>query len=277
MCKVKPFIKWAGGKGQFTKKLIPLIPEYKRYIEPFIGGGAMLFAIQPKKFIANDLNYELITSYKTLQELKYDEVLKQIDKYGKKHTEDNYKKVRVIDYKNVLDEIGITARFIYLNKGGFNGLYRVNGKGEFNVPWNKKPDTNFYDRESIIETSKYLNESRGKFYNEDYMKILNLSKEGDFLFVDPPYDNSPDSKSKTFDSYQKGGFGEEEQIKLADKLNELTDKGVKWILCNYDTPLIKKLYKGNKKLLLEAHRPMSVDSSKRKGTYKEVFYYNYDK
>ncbi len=276
MSNIKPFVKWAGGKRQFLSKLLPLVPEHKRYIEPFVGGGAMLFALQPNSFIANDINYELITTYELLKDRKENEILKKIDSFAKNHSKEGYIKVREKEVDK-LSEIDVAARFIYLNKGGFNGLYRLNKEGKFNVPWNYRPNTNFYDRESIIETAEYLEKSKGKFFNVDYIKILDKAKEGDFVFVDPPYDNAEEGKSKTFDAYTAGGFGVQGQEELAAKLQELTDKGVKWILCNYDTPLIKKLYKGNNKLLLPATRSMASDPSKRKGTFKEVFYYNYEK
>ncbi len=275
MKTIKPFVKWAGGKRQFIPKLMPIIPEYKRYIEPFLGGGAMLFALRPSKFIANDINVELYSSYISFQQRNELEVLKGIDKYASKHSEEHFKKVRSLNIEE-MSPVEIASRFIYLNKGGFNGLYRLNNSGGFNVPWNKKPDTKFYDKQSIIETAEYLEKSKGKFYNGDYKKILNMAKEGDFVFVDPPYDNTTDTKAKTFDAYTPGGFGVKGQEELAAKLIELSEKGVKWILCNYDTPLIKKLYKGNNKLLLDATRSMSSDASKRKGTFKEVFYYNYE-
>ncbi len=278
---IKPFVKWAGGKRQFIEKLMPIIPKYKRYIEPFLGGGAMLFALQPKDFIANDINFELITTYKVLththtqrerereRERELESLLEQIDEYGNNHSKEFYNKIRELQ-PNDLSEIGIAARFIYLNKGGFNGLYRLNKDGKFNVPWNSSPNTKFYDLDSLIETSKYLSNSKGKFYNLDYKKILSKAKEGDFIFVDPPYDES-------FTGYTSKGFDTNDQKELAKILKELTNKGVKWILCNYDTPLIRELYKGNNRLLLEATRSISSDSSKRKGVFKEVFYYNYGK
>lgn len=275
--KEKPFVKWAGGKRQFIEKINHLIPEYDRYIEPFVGGGAMLFALKPKNFIINDINEELIISYQVLKKRREEELLKKIDSHSKKHSEKYYIDVRKIDYKKLDCEIEKAARFIYLNKGGFNGLYRLNLKGEFNVPWNKNLKTNFYQIESIKKTAKFLEESDCEIYNDDYKKILKKAKRGDFLFVDPPYDNLNTEKSKTFNSYTKNGFSSKDQEELANILNKLTKIGVKWILCNYNTPLIQKLYKNNQKLQIPAIRSISSDASKRKGKFEEVFYYNYEK
>ncbi len=200
----------------------------------------------------------------------FNSLIKKLNDLQSKDSEEHFKKIRSIDWKE-LDDKYIAARFIYLNKAGFNGLYRVNKSGGFNVPWGKRENLKIYDKDSLDSLSKYLTKSNGSILNEDYKKTLKRAKKGDFIFVDPPYDGD-----NVFTSYAKEGFGKEDQKDLAKILNDLTNKGVKWILCNYDTDLIKELYKGNNNMVLSAKRYISSDGTKRINSYKEVFYFNYE-
>ncbi|BDU67733.1 MAG: hypothetical protein TYPL_3860 [Candidatus Tyloplasma litorale] len=193
-----------------------------------------------------------------------------MEEHTKNNSREYYNKIRELEVSKLSSE-EIAARFIYLNKAGFNGLYRVNKSGIFNVPWEQRQNLKIYDEDNFSNLKKYLSNSKGSFYSEDYKKILSQAKEGDFIFVDPPYDGD-----NTFNSYSVNKFEEKDQVELAHILNELTKKKVKWILCNYDTNLIQNLYKDNTKILLSAKRYISSKPDNRKNSFKEAFYFNYD-
>jgi DNA adenine methylase len=212
-----------------------LLPEkYNTFIEPFVGGGAALLSIQPKKVIINDINKELIITYQIIKK-QPKQLLKLLKEYEKNHSKDFYETLRSQEPNN-LTELGIAARFIYLNKSGYNGLYRVNSQGEFNVPWGQKEKVKLADKENILAVSEYLNKNNCQILNQDYQKLLPLIKEGDFLFVDPPYDSektilinglSVKQNGNGFTSYTAEKFSREKQKELLNFLKECEKKGAK--------------------------------------------------
>lgn len=269
-----PFVKWAGGKTQLLDAINALIPyEFDTYHEPFLGGGATLLSNQPKNAIINDLNSELITTYNVIK-CDIGPLIKELKNMVKKHNSNNakefYMKVREQELTN-LNDLEIAARFIYLNKTGFNGLYRVNSQGKFNVPFNKKENiknTTLFSETKLRNLSKYLNENDVSILNEDYNKALDKVNENDFVFVDSPYDEA-------YSNYQKDGFHEKEHKELADRLIELDKKGVKWIVTNHNTKLIQSLYKQYDFYEIPVNRFINSDAQKRSNAANEVLILNY--
>lgn len=264
----KPFVKWVGGKRQIIKSLLPLVPKsYNKYLEPFVGGGALFFSLQPKKAIINDINSELILSYETIKN-NYIELINKLNEYSKKHSEEFYYVKR---NENPKTEINIVAKFMYLNKSCYNGLYRVNSKGEFNVPFNKSKKVNIYDQKNIENISSLLNNNDIEILNKDFIEVLNMANENDFIFCDPPYDTD----TNQFTSYSKKSFGKNEQLILANKLKELNSKNVKWILTNHDTDYIKDLYKEFNIKIIKVNRSINSNGLMRKNSSNEVIITNY--
>lgn len=276
MIKGKPFVKWAGGKRQILDKLKEYVPvEYNTYYEPFVGGGALLFELAPKHAVINDLNKELMNTYKVLcDEEKFKKMCRVLNNYEANHSEEFYYEIRNKDRNkntyNKLSDYTRAARTIYLNKACFNGLYRVNSKGEFNVPYGKKTKVNTYDGNNLITVSNYLTMNDIKILNVDYKEALKTAKKGDFVYIDPPYD----SDEHIFTNYTETGFNKDCQRELAFVFKELSDKGVFVVLSNYNTTLIQDLYKGYHIHLIEAKRNINANAKKR-GSVFEVIITNY--
>ena len=277
MIKGKPFVKWAGGKRQIIDMLIKYAPrEFNIYYEPFVGGGALFFELSPKKGVINDSNEELINIYKCLcNEDKFKKMCSVLNHYEKEHNEEFYYKIRNKDRNknayNKLADYTKAARTIYLNKACFNGLYRVNSKNEFNVPFGKKNKVNTYDGSNLITVSNYLTLNNIKICNEDFEKSVKTAKKGDFVYFDPPYD----SDTSTFNSYTEEGFGKEEQKRLAKVFKELDKKGVYVMLSNHNTVLVNELYKDYNIHVIEAKRNINSNGKKR-GKVEEVIITNYN-
>ncbi|MCE5096566.1 DpnII family type II restriction endonuclease [Staphylococcus devriesei] len=269
-----PFVKWAGGKTQLLDAINALVPyEFDTYHEPFLGGGATLLSNQPKNAIINDLNYELMTTYNVIKH-DVNPLIKELKNMVKQHNtndaKDFYMTVREQDLTN-LNDIEVASRFLYLNKTGFNGLYRVNSQGKFNVPFNKKEtikNSTVFSETNLRKLSKYLNENDVLVLNEDFNEALNKVKENDFVFVDSPYDES-------YSNYQKGGFHEKEHRELAERLIELDKKGVKWLVTNHNTKLIQSLYKQYDFYEIPVNRFINSDAQKRSNATNEVLILNY--
>lgn len=255
---IKPFLKWAGGKTQLIPELSKLIPiQYNKYIEPFIGGGAFFFFLNPEKSIISDSNSELIITYKAVRD-NVEAVIKLLSKY--KNEETFFYKIRSLDTTKLTD-IERAARLIYLNKTCFNGLYRVNKKGEFNVPFGKR-DNNYLNKETLRDASEFL--QRAKIINSDYLKTLHKhAKPGDFIFLDPPY--YPVGKFSDFKRYTKEFFYHEDQVKLRDEFDRLVQLGCHVLLTNSDHPTILELYKNYEIRILETKRLISSNPETRVG------------
>ena len=276
MIKAKPFVKWAGGKRQILDKLKKLVPEdFNTYYEPFVGGGALLFDLAPENAVINDSNEELINVFNVLcNEKKYSKMCRYLNKFERKHDEEFYYEIRNIDRNkkkfNKLNDSKRAARTIYLNKSCFNGLYRVNSKGEFNVPFGKKTKVNTYDGENLLNVHSYLTLNNISILCTDFEDAVSTAKEGDFVYFDPPYD----SDTSTFNSYTEDGFNKDEQRRLAKVFKELDEKGVKVMLSNHNTILIKELYKDYNFYVIEAKRSINSNGKKR-GKVEEVIITNY--
>ena len=277
MIKGKPFVKWAGGKRQILDKLNKYIPtNFDTYYEPFVGGGALLFDLSPKKAVINDSNEELMNVYNVLCDYsKYSKMCKLLNKYEANHSEEFYYEIRNMDKEKSFTRISDykkAARTLYLNKSCFNGLYRVNKKGEFNVPFNKNKKVNTYDGENLLNVYAYLSnkENNIKILCVDFEDAVSNAKKGDFVYFDPPYD----SETSTFNSYTEDGFNKEEQRRLARVFKELDKKGVYVMLSNHNTTLIRELYKDFNINLIEAKRSINSKGNKR-GNVEEVIITNY--
>ena len=276
MFKGKPFVKWAGGKRQIMDKLMKYVPhEFDTYYEPFVGGGALLFELSPKKAVINDSNKELMNVYEVLcNEEKFKKLCSVLNTYERDHSEEFYYELRNKDRNksafNRLSDYTRAARTIYLNKACFNGLYRVNSKNEFNVPFGKKTKVNTYEGSNLITVSNYLTMNDIKILSLDFEESVKDAKKGDFVYFDPPYD----SDTNTFNSYTEEGFGKEEQRRLARVFKELDEKGVYVMLSNHNTMLINELYKDYNIHVIEAKRNINSNGNKR-GKVEEVIITNY--
>lgn len=277
MIKGKPFVKWAGGKRQVINELLKYVPdEFDTYYEPFVGGGALLFELSPKKAVINDSNEELMNVYNVLcNEEKFKKMCNLLNSYETKHSEELYYNIRNKDRSktafNRLSDYTRAARTIYLNKACFNGLYRVNSKNEFNVPFGKKTHVNTYEGSNLITVSNYLTMNDVKILSVDFEEAVKDAKKGDFVYFDPPYD----SDTKSFTSYTETGFDKSEQTRLARVFKELDKKGVYVMLSNHSTVLVNELYKGYHIYTIEAKRNINANGKKR-GKVEELIITNYE-
>lgn len=276
MIKGKPFVKWAGGKRQIIDKLKKYLPEdFDTYYEPFVGGGALLFELSPQKAVINDSNEELMNVYKVLcNEEKFKKMCHTLNHYETSHSEEFYYEIRNKDRNkksfNRLADYTRAARTIYLNKACFNGLYRVNSKNEFNVPFGKKKKVNTYEGSNLITVSNYLTMNDVKILCGDFEEAVKDAKKGDFIYFDPPYD----SDTSTFNSYTETGFDKDEQRRLAKVYKELDKRGCYVMLSNHNTKLINELYKDYNIHIIEAKRNINSNGKKR-GKVEEVIITNY--
>lgn len=275
--KPKPFVKWVGGKRQLLKqfKLRNLYPPEKFdavkncYFEPFVGGGAVFFDLFPKKAFLSDLNLELVTTYNVIKD-DVESLIKSLKKHA--HSKEYYLKVRAQKVER-LSPLQIASRFIYLNRAGFNGMYRVNSRGEFNVPFGYSKNPLICDEENLRKISNALKNVEIK--HQDYKQVLKKAQKGDFVYFDPPY--HPISKTAAFTAYTSQGFGEKEQIELRDTFLELSKRGCFVMLSNSDAPFINEIYskfKGIRISKVEAGRAINSKGSGR-GKIKEVLVTNY--
>lgn len=262
---VKPILKWAGGKTQLIDELLKFFPsKINKYIEPFIGGGALYFHTLPDNAIISDINPELINLYNTVKEHP-NEVIEVLKSF--KNEESFYYQMRAQKYE-ILSNIEKAARTLYLNKTCFNGLYRVNKKGQFNTPYGKYKNPNYINEEGIIEASKAL--TNATIIHSDYKNILDKYAEpGDLIFLDPPY--LPIGKYEDFKRYTKEGFYEEDHYELAKYVKSLSDLGCYVILTNSNSPLVYELYNDFDIKVISTKRYVNSDPTKRTGEDVIVF------
>ena len=275
---MRPFVKWAGGKHQLLDKIKELMPkEYNSYLEPFVGGGAVLFELEPKKATINDVNFELLAIYSCMKDDElYRLMIEELDKHEKNHNEEYYYKVRNMDRESRYELEPLwkrAARAIYLNKACFNGLYRVNAKGYFNVPSGRKTKVVTYDLENMNEIHNYLKDNNINILNGDFVEATRTAKKGDFVYFDPPYDNFEDKES--FTAYSKFDFTKEDQKRLFECFKDLTNRGVKCMLSNHNTKFINELYKDYNIHIVNAKRMINSNASGR-GNVEEVIITNYE-
>ncbi|MDD5464399.1 MAG: DNA adenine methylase [Candidatus Moranbacteria bacterium] len=276
----KPFVKWVGGKRQLLKQfrerdLYPpydFDPKTATYFEPFVGGGAMFFDLLPKKAVLSDMNAELVTTYNVIKN-DVEGLIKKLKEHQKKNNKEYFLKVRAYDFKK-LSDVDVAARFIYLNRTCFNGMFRVNGSGQFNVPFGDNKNPLICDEENLRKAHDAMKHT--KILHQDYGKVLEKAKKGDFVYFDPPY--YPVNATSSFTSYTKEGFLEKQQIELKDAFVELHKRGCYVMLSNSDTPLINELYSGlGKKIKIhtvDAGRSINSKGTGR-GKIKEVVVINY--
>ncbi|WP_426461024.1 DNA adenine methylase [Mycoplasma hafezii] len=267
-----PFIKWVGGKRQLINQISTRLPKkYNRYIEPFVGGGAVFFKLAHSNSVINDINPVLINSYKQIRDNVYPliELLEKLDSiycdkefYNKIRDKFN-DKIKSAEY-----DLELAALFIYINKKCYNGLFRVNSKGLFNVPFNNKSSGASFDAQNLMEISEFLKDTT--IFNGDFQKIFKLAEKDDFIFIDSPY---VPLNATTFDSYTKDGFDYESHKRLAKEFKKLDKRGCYLMLTNHDTPLIRELYQEYKIEPIQVRRAVNSDGSNRKGT--EVIITNY--
>ena len=255
----KPFLKWAGGKTQLLSEIKKRVPgRYERYIEPFIGGGAVFFALRPEHAVIADSNPELINAYKQVA-CNVEDVIKNLRKY--KNTQEMFYEVRGQEWQS-LSPSEAAARMIYLNKTCFNGLYRVNKKGLFNVPYGKYKAPHICDEDALRAASNAL--SKAEIICGDYLTVLeNTAQEGDFVFLDPPY--LPISEYADFKRYTKEQFYEEDHIELAKEIMRLHEIGCHVILTNSNHPLVHEMYGRFTIDVVPTKRHISCNGGKRKG------------
>ena len=270
---MKPFVKWAGGKTQLLDQLKIRIPKvFNEYYEPFVGGGALLFDLKPDKANINDINEQLINVYKQIKR-DPDTVINEIQNIESVQCDKEYYLSIRDRYNNKIKENILDAEtaslMIWLNKHCFNGLYRVNSKGLFNVPYNNNKKANSISIENLLEVHNYLQDVN--ITCNDFATICNDVKENDFVYIDSPY--IPESITANFTSYTKDGFTMEDHKRLADVYKELSDKGVYVMLSNNDVELVYELYKGFNIETVSAKRMINSKADKRTG--QEVIITNY--
>lgn len=271
-----PFVKWVGGKRQLLLQFqeLGLYPSAfggtsGGYFEPFVGGGAVFFDLQPKNATISDLNSELITAYKVVR----DDVESLIESL-KKHIYDKgyFLKVRAMNPAE-MSELDIASRFIYLNRTCFNGMYRVNSKGQFNVPFGRYKNPVICDEGNLRAASRAL--KGAKILNVDYKSAVSEAKAGDFVYFDPPY--YPISSTSSFTSYTKERFAEKEQVELRDTFTELSNRGCYVMLSNSDTAFIRNIYGELKNVTITAVSAGRAINSKAtaRGKITELVITNY--
>lgn len=272
---VSPVLKWAGGKRQLLPDILKYIPKkYSTYYEPFLGGGAVLFSLQPRKAVVNDINEELINVYLVIKN-NVEELIEDLKKH--KNEAKYFYELRELDRDkekyNQLSNIEKASRIIYLNKTCYNGLFRVNQQGEFNSPFGRYKNPNIVNEEVLRAVSSYFNNAQITFKCGDFEEAVKGIRRGSFVYFDPPYD--PVSDSANFTGYSRNGFNREEQIRLKKLCDKLNSKGVKFLLSNSATDFILDLYRDYNITIIQANRAINSKGDKR-GKVSEVLVRNYE-
>lgn len=272
---VAPFVKWVGGKRQLLKEITPLIPkDANLYCEPFLGGGAVLFSARPENAIVSDLNSELIRAYRIVRD-DVETLISTLETY--QNTKEYFYQMRALDRDKsayqAMSDVEKAARTLYLNKTCFNGIYRVNAKGEFNTPFGRYKNPSLVNAPGLRAVSAYLNRNNVQILNEDFEDVLRRVPEKSFVYLDPSYD--PVSNTANFTQYNSFGFNRDDQIRLKKSCDELTGRGVKFLLSNSATAFIKDLYRDYAVTSVYAKRSVNSDAGGR-GAVEEVLIRNYD-
>lgn len=274
---LQPFTKWTGGKRQLLPVIRELMPKtYNRYFEPFVGGGALFFDLAPKDAVINDFNAELINCYQQIKDNPQEliEILKVHQEYNSK---EYYLDLRSADRDERIDmmsEVQRAARILYMLRVDFNGLYRVNSKNQFNVPYGRYKNPKIVDEELISAISVYINNNQLEIKVGDFEKAIVDVRTGDFVYFDPPY--IPLSETSAFTSYTHEGFSFADQVRLRDVFKRLSDTGAYVMLSNSSSALAEELYKDFNIHYVEATRTNGAKSSSR-GKISEIIVTNYEK
>jgi DNA adenine methylase len=271
----RPFLKWAGGKRELMPHLRRYVPEkYNLYFEPFVGAGALLFDLQPLTAVINDANSELINCYRIIKDHP-GRLISALREH--KNSSRYFYRLRRLDRDKGFRRISAirrASRIIYLNKTCYNGLFRVNSRGEFNVPFGHYLNPLIVDEEVIRGVSRYLNRARIHISNDDFEKALAGADKGDFVYLDPPYD--PISDTSSFTGYNLSSFGREEQRRLRDTCDALTARGCQVLLSNSATDFIRELYGDERRYTLvevQVSRKINAVATAR-GKIKELLILN---
>ena len=272
---VAPVLKWVGGKRQLLDSIRPLLPNrINRYCEPFVGGGALLFSLQPSIAYVNDINQDLILVYNVIKN-DVESLIMALSDF--KNEAEFFYEVRDWDRDRVrydaLSDVERAARIIYLNKTCYNGLYRVNNAGEFNSPFGNYKNPNIINAPVLRAVSAYFNAAKISFSSVDYAEVFAGIPKGTFVYLDPPYD--PVSATSNFTGYARGGFSQDEQIRLRQCCDELNARKIKFMLSNSATAFIKEQYANYNITVVRAKRAINSVGSKR-GDVDEVIIRNYE-
>lgn len=272
---VAPIVKWVGGKRQLLQDLTPLFPkEITAYCEPFLGGGAVLFKLQPEVAYINDINSDLMEVYEVIRD-NVEELIEALSEHP--NEKEHFYQVRDWDrnkeqYRQ-LSKVQKAARIIYLNKTCYNGLFRVNNSGEFNTPFGNYKKPNIVNAPVLSAVSQYFRQAQISFSSTDYSKVLAGIPSDTFVYLDPPYD--PVSVTANFTGYAKGGFDRDEQIRLRECCDDLDRRGIKFMLSNSATEFIRDQYKDYQITTVKAKRAINSKASRR-GQVDEVVVRNYE-
>jgi DNA adenine methylase len=270
--RAAPFVKWVGGKGRILAQLLPLLPpgvERMRHVEPFAGGAAMFFARGPERALLCDVNEALVHTYTTVRD-RVGEVIEHLGRLAARHDQAQYYRVRERYNRGDWNGSERAAMFVYLNKTCFNGLHRVNRRGEFNVPAGRYKNPNIADAEGLRAASEAL--QGAEIRREGFEALLSYARPGDFVYLDPPYE--PVSRTASFTSYAQDGFTQDDQARLRDVFTALTRRGCRCMLSNSDVPFIRELYREYRIDTAMAPRAVSCDATRR-GPVSEVVVRNY--
>jgi DNA adenine methylase len=274
----KPFVKWAGGKRQLIPAIEKHLPEkFGSYFEPFLGGGALLFHLLSEnknlKRYVSDLNSDLVLSYVSIRD-NLNGLLKSLQKHSDKYFSDSKSYYYSVRESNPKSQIEKVSRLLFLNRTCFNGLYRVNSKGKFNVPLGRYSHPNIIQEENLRAVNQFLNQNKIIIKCQDFSSTVEKAKKGDFVYFDPPY--QPVSKTANFTSYTNGNFGLNDLKRLAKVSNELAKKGVNVLLSNSSSKQVRDLFSSKHWdiIKIEANRAINSDSNKRTGHF-ELLIKNY--
>lgn len=266
---LKPILKWVGGKRQLLDDILPLLPPTpKLYVEPFLGGAAVLLGKQPQHAIVNDYNEELINVYRVVRD-NPDKLLEILREHSENNSSDYYYKIRSLDRTESfsdLDSVTRAARIIYLNKTCFNGLYRVNSLGQINSPYGRYKNPNIINEVGVRALSHYL-QGDIELRCGDYANCLVDLPKGSFVYLDPPY--MPLSSTSSFTGYTEGGFSYNEQVRLRDECLKLREQGIHFVQSNSDCNEIRELYKDFEMKTVQAKRAINSKGTGR-GAINEV-------
>lgn len=271
---VMPVVKWVGGKRQLLPILTPLLPErFTTYCEPFLGGGAMLFWRQPNQAIVNDINGDLILMYEVIRD-NVEDLIAELETHI--NESEHFYEVRDWDrnreFYDALTNIQKAARIIYLNKTCYNGLFRVNNAGEFNTPFGSYRNPNIVNAPTLRAVSSYFRKADINFSCRNYTEVLDEIPRGAFVYLDPPYD--PVSDTSNFTGYSRGGFSREDQVQLRECCDDLTQRGIKFMLSNSATDFIREQYAEYNITIVQAKRAVNSNAARR-GQVDEVVVRNY--
>lgn len=275
---IKPFLKWAGGKRQLIPEIKKQLPENINnytYYEPFVGAGAVFFELQNKKAVINDSNTQLILTYNVIRD-NVEGLIELLKTHKELNSKEYYYKIRNLDRNltefNLLSDIEKAGRLIFLNKTCFNGLYRVNSGGAFNVPYGKNKNPAIFEETVMRQISGYFNSNKIEILNVDFEQAVSSTDKNSFVYFDPPY-HLTDKTS--FTAYQADGFDEHDQERLRNVMIEMTTRGVKCLLSNSNTWFIRELYKDRFEIIpVQAKRAINSEASGR-GAVDEVLIRNY--